>query len=209
MQPFWEKDYNEDGYFAFGNPSFEVIEQTKNLPPNATVLDIGCGDGRHAIYLAKLGFNVEAIDISESGIAKINRYKELHQLHNLKAYVQDAATYPFEKSFDLIISHGVFHFMPRDAWEHLIHQMKKQTNENGCNIITVFTDEVPIPDDLAPFVHGIFKDGELQNLFNDWTISLYRSYTFEDEHENNIHHCHAANKLVAIKPFTGKGETNI
>ncbi|MFT9816667.1 hypothetical protein [Lysinibacillus sp. NPDC056185] len=34
MQPFWGNDYKEDGYYAFGNPSIEVIEQTKNLPPN-------------------------------------------------------------------------------------------------------------------------------------------------------------------------------
>lgn len=34
MQPFWENDYKEDEYYAFGNPNIEVIEQTKNLPPN-------------------------------------------------------------------------------------------------------------------------------------------------------------------------------
>ncbi len=110
QQPFWEKEYLADTHFAFGNPSEEVVEWVKKLPADARILDIGCGDGRHAVYLAQLGFKVEAIDISEAGIAKINRYKASHQLHNLQADVQDIITYQFSDTYDCIISHTTISF---------------------------------------------------------------------------------------------------
>ncbi len=77
--------------------------------------------------------------------------------------------------------------------------MQDYTKIEGINIITVFTDEVDIPEDLAPFVTGICQEGEIRELYEQWSIAFYRSYQFEDQHENNIRHCHAANKLVAIK----------
>jgi len=199
LKPFWEQDYLADTHYAFGNPSEEVVEWAKKLPAGARILDIGCGDGRHAVYLAQLGFEVEAIDISEAGIAKINRYKALHQLHNLQAVVQDITTYEFKRSYDCIISHGLFHFLERQDWQRIIQAMQSHTKLDGINMITVFTDEVAIPEDLAPFVKGICKEGEIKDLYQQWSIAYYRSYQFEDQHENNIKHCHAANKLVAIK----------
>ena len=199
VKPFWENDYLEDTHFAFGHPSEEVVEWAKRLPIGARILDIGCGDGRHAVYLAQLGFEVEAIDISEAGIAKINRYKAMHQLHNLQAYVQDATTFEFNSSYDCIISHGLFHFLERKDWHRIIQLMQLHTKINGINIMTVFTDEVAIPEDLAPFIKGICKEGEIKELYERWSIQYYRSYQFEDQHENNIQHCHAANKLVAVR----------
>ncbi|TKI59448.1 methyltransferase domain-containing protein [Lysinibacillus mangiferihumi] len=199
QQPFWEKEYLADTHFAFGNPSEEVVEWAKKLPADARILDIGCGDGRHAVYLAQLGFKVEAIDISEAGIAKINRYKASHQLHNLQADVQDITTYQFSDTYHCIISHGLFHFLAREDWHRIIQLMQDYTKIEGINIITVFTDEVDIPEDLAPFVKGICQEGEIRELYEQWSIAFYRSYQFEDQHENNIRHCHAANKLVAIK----------
>jgi len=35
-----ENDYKEDRYYAFGNPSIEVIEQTKKLPPKTFFFDV-------------------------------------------------------------------------------------------------------------------------------------------------------------------------
>ncbi|WP_313802029.1 methyltransferase domain-containing protein [Cytobacillus sp.] len=199
MEPFWERAYLDDEVETFGKPSEEVINVSKHLNKNSKILDLGCGDGRHAIYLARLGHIVDAIDISKAGIDKINRIKEKLNLTNLKGFIGDATNYEFNCTYDLIISHGLFHFIERNNWANIIHRMKTGTQKGGYNIVTVFTDEVEIPEDLKPYVKGIFHEGELKKLYFDWSIEMHRSYQFEDEHDNNIRHCHAVNKIVARK----------
>ena len=43
----------------------------------------------------------------------------------------------------------------------------------------VFTDRLPQPDDLLPFVHRVFREGELEELYASWDIEFFRSYILE------------------------------
>ena len=51
-----------------------------NIPTGAKVLDVACGKGRHSKTLAKLGFNVTGIDLSENSIADANRCLTLSEV---------------------------------------------------------------------------------------------------------------------------------
>ena len=57
----------------FGKPYTELIDFFTDNPPIGKVLDLGCGQGRNAIPLAILGFEVVGIDISRVGIEQINQ----------------------------------------------------------------------------------------------------------------------------------------
>lgn len=57
---------------SFGEP-VKTVERLAELMPLGFVLDLGAGDGRNALYLARKGFTVKAVDLSEAGIAKLNR----------------------------------------------------------------------------------------------------------------------------------------
>ena len=72
MKPFWESEYLNREKSTFGNPSKEVVDIVQHLEKGARVLDVGCGDGRHSLYLANLGFRVDAFDISENAIKKLD-----------------------------------------------------------------------------------------------------------------------------------------
>lgn len=61
----------------------------------------------------------------------------------------------------------------------------------------IFTDTLPASPDIAEFVIGLARDGELRELYEDWEILQFKSYTFEDEHPGVPKHYHASNKLVA------------
>ncbi|MBQ3498465.1 MAG: hypothetical protein IJA87_04965 [Clostridia bacterium] len=78
--------------------------------------------------------------------------------------------------------------------------LKKWTKANGYNIIALFTDEEPVPEDLKDVMVGVFKNGEIKEYYYDWEIKLFENKKFNDEHENGIKHCHALNKIVAQKP---------
>ena len=69
--PFWETTYQDFAVSSFGKPSQEFYDLIHRMPPHAKVLDLGCGEGRNALFLAKHGCVVTAVDISVSGIQKL------------------------------------------------------------------------------------------------------------------------------------------
>lgn len=196
MKPFWENEYKNIDISTFGKPSREVKELVPNLPVGAKVLDVGCGDGRHSLYLASLGFQVDAFDISKNGIDKINYLKEKLYL-NINTAVCDILDYDFKYKYDVIIIHGVLQFIERNKQPIIIELLKKWTNINGYHVIALFTDEEPIPDDLKDVMVGPFKEGEIKNYYKDWETVMFQSTKFHDEHEGGIKHYHAMNKIIA------------
>jgi tellurite methyltransferase len=197
-KPFWEEGYSDPDAMTFGGPSDEVRDIALRLPVGASVLDVGCGEGRNAIFLSERGFEVTAIDISDAGIRKLRALAEKKGL-NVRASVCDMRDYPFRGRFDVIMSHGCLHLAEREAWEKMIPRFKAQTNPGGFNIIVVFTDAIPPPEDLKDICLGLFRDGELFDLYADWEILVQQSYVKEDQHPGSLRHRHPVNKLVARK----------
>lgn len=198
MKPFWESEYLNKEKSTFGNPSKEVEDIVPFLSKEAKILDVGCGDGRHSLYLADLGFQVDAFDISENAIAKINYLKECNNL-NINTYVCDVLEFEFRYKYDLIIIHGVLQFIEKAKQPKIIELLKKWTNINGYHIVALFTDEEPVPDDLKDIMIGVFRNEEIKAYYKNWQIEMFESRKFNDEHENGIKHCHAMNKIVAKK----------
>lgn len=73
------------------------------------LLDFGCGMGEEAIYFAKLGASVTAIDISEVGVASLKKRAAYHRL-DVRAYEMrcDPTSFP-DESFDRIHGMGILH----------------------------------------------------------------------------------------------------
>lgn len=69
----WNERFGSENSFLGEHPSpflSSVIERLLSLAPGRQALDIACGEGRNSIFLARHGFRVTGIDISDVGIAK-------------------------------------------------------------------------------------------------------------------------------------------
>ena len=79
----WYEELFENYARKYDNESFtqgtigecDFIEKEMNYEKNTRILDIGCGTGRHSIELAKRGYKVVGIDLSE---CLLERAKEKH-----------------------------------------------------------------------------------------------------------------------------------
>ncbi len=70
---FWNRFYSERGRkvpFFVNAPDENLVSNMRNvfIPSRGKALDLGCGPGRNAIYLAKMGFDVDAVDYSKEAI---------------------------------------------------------------------------------------------------------------------------------------------
>ncbi|MCP4538768.1 MAG: methyltransferase domain-containing protein [Chloroflexi bacterium] len=162
-------------------------------------MDLGCGEGRNALFLAENGLDVTAVDISARGIEKLNHLAHAQGLA-MQTRVQDMRDYVFEEQFDLIISHGCLHFIERTDWESLLEQFKAHTKPGRYNVVAVFSDTIKPPDDLKAFCVGLFCEGELFKHYGDWITHVEKSYVLEDQHPGGAEHRHPINKVVAQKP---------
>ncbi|MBO8128638.1 MAG: methyltransferase domain-containing protein [Peptococcaceae bacterium] len=95
-RPFWEDAYQNPNANAFGKPSKEIIQLAHVLSPGSSVLDIGCGEGRNALFLVNQGFRVDAFDISEAGIRKLKNVATESKL-TLNAWVDDITRFHFRE----------------------------------------------------------------------------------------------------------------
>jgi tellurite methyltransferase len=201
-KPFWEKSYQRPGKlntFGGGRPSDAVVKVASKLPAGTKALDLGCGEGRNALYLAGLGFQVSAFDISESGIEKLKAIAHERGLE-IDAIVCDMREYEFPCQFDLNVCQGCLHLIKREEWRILIKRMKEFTTPGGQHIVGVFTDTVPEPEDQRGLMVGLFKEGELLEQYRDWEIIDSHTYRFSHNHPGGLTHEHAGNDIVARKP---------
>lgn len=77
LKPFWEQSYSDNKVSTFAKgPTVDVMEFYEKFPERAIVLDVGCGEGRNSIFMAKKGNTVDAFDVSENGIKKAKQLAE-------------------------------------------------------------------------------------------------------------------------------------
>jgi tellurite methyltransferase len=165
---------------------------------NWTILEVGCGEGKNALFLAEKGFEVHAFDLSEAAILKLNKNAARNNI-KIHTSVQDLRKYDFDRCVDVIISYGTLHFVEKPEWKLFINKAKTKTNPGGLHVMPIFTNTIPASDDIAPFVKGLADEGELFSMYADWELLLTKSYIFDDEHPGVQKHRHASNKIIARK----------
>lgn len=100
--PLYEKLYeNRDENEA--RQLVEFLEQTLSLHTCSDILDLGCGRGRHSINLARKGYNVTGIDLSEEAIKTAREHAESQNVDNLTFHVRDMRN-PLPETFDAIVN---------------------------------------------------------------------------------------------------------
>ncbi|MEJ7831554.1 MAG: class I SAM-dependent methyltransferase [Nocardioides sp.] len=68
-QETWDARYAESSRVWSGNPNPLLVEHAADLAPG-TALDVGCGEGADAVWLATQGWRVTALDVSEVALAR-------------------------------------------------------------------------------------------------------------------------------------------
>lgn len=201
----YDNRYNTEGYYWGLIPNSLCYEIMRMKPPVKPykVLDIGCGEGKDAVFLARNGYNVTAFDASEQGLSKARELAEKCsvKIDFLKADVRD---FRLETDYDIIFSSGVFHYIPSELRESVIDNLKIHTTPNGINVINVFVRKpfIPLPPDIEAeeLAAGDWKSGELFTYYHDWLFRKNEEWIF-DCNSSGVPHKHCMDVLIAEKVF--------
>jgi len=185
----YAKTYDSEEFTKGTIGECDFIEKEINHDKTIKILDIGCGTGRHSIELAKRGYSVTGIDLSES---QLQRAKQKASLESLKIDFKkhDARIPHYLNSFNLVIMlcEGAFSLMETDEMNfQILQNAAKALKANGKLIFTTLNGLFPLFHSVKDFFAKSTKEGRAtckNNTFDLMTFRDYNTTEFVDDSGN-------------------------
>lgn len=183
----WDEKYIKKSELLRPREASENIRKFVEKSTGAKALDLACGAGRNTIYLAKHGYEVDALDIAEAALdalaAEAHR-EEVSALVNAQLADLDTFT-PATETYELII---MMNYLDRG----LIVRAQEGLKREGLFIVeTYMEDEGNEKKDSN--AENLLKKGELKTLFDDGFDVL-----FYEEFENEAYELYSMRKQAIV-----------
>lgn len=133
--PKYELLYRE-GRDVCGAPFKQFVDFFDNFnQKNCRVLDLGCGQGRDALFIARKGHSVFGVDLSETGISQMLEDARKEGL-NVDGMVADIVEFEPDGAYDVILLDRVLHML-KDSDERLavLEKVSHHTKRGGFILI--------------------------------------------------------------------------
>jgi ubiquinone/menaquinone biosynthesis C-methylase UbiE len=185
----YAKKYDKECYVQGTLGECNFIEQEIKQDKSLNIIDIGCGTGRHSIELAKRGYRITGIDLSES---QLKRAREKAKEQGVKVDFQkhDARATPFKDEFDLAIMlcEGGFSLMETDEMNfEILKSATKSLKNNGKFIFTTLNGLFPLFHSVKEFYESAGKEGGSVCKSISFDLMAFRDHNrveFEDDAGN-------------------------
>jgi ubiquinone/menaquinone biosynthesis C-methylase UbiE len=140
----WDRIYHhypsESMPWELGKPRKSLVElvESEKIKPSKT-LDLCCGAGTNPLYLAKQGFDVTAIDISD-GAVKLSKKRIYQENVEMKLLVGSFLMLPFKDNiFDFVFDMGCFHHVETKNRTSFIRGVHNVLKPKGTYFLTCFS----------------------------------------------------------------------
>lgn len=143
-QPWWDERYLSHDAVWSGNPNAQLVAEASHLSPG-TAMDVGCGEGADAIWLAMRGWQVTAVDFAAPALARAAAHADgvADTIEWVRADVRVSAP---AGPFDLVSAH--FIQLPTEPRRALFARLAAAVAPGGTLLVVGHH-----PDDLHTSVH--------------------------------------------------------
>lgn len=157
----WEARYLRGDRPHDGPPS-GLLRRWLPALPRGRALDVGAGLGRNALYLARAGYRVDAIDISPAGLREAERRARRRRLR-VRWIEADLDSYPLPTArYDLVVN---TFFLKR----RLLGALKAAVRPGGVMLLETHLESSRTDGGPSGMRHRL-RAGELQRLFKGWEV---------------------------------------
>jgi SAM-dependent methyltransferase len=133
-------------------PSESVIGWLAGGWIHGDILDIGCGLGDNAIYLAKNGYPVTGLDISPTALSTARQRADDAGVEVTFAVADSTKLDGYTDAFDTVIDSGLFHSLDDDGRRNYAAAVHRATRPGATLLLSCFSDANPVGEDWRPAV---------------------------------------------------------
>jgi tellurite methyltransferase len=131
----WRHGNGHPRYGSCAAPDAAVVDWATDLPAGGFVLDLGCGVGRHVVYLGDCGFRMAGIDISPSGI-RLTQEVCADRRINFEGQISDMTTLPWADGiFDGALSISTIHHHQREGIIRTLGEIRRVLKPGGLLLV--------------------------------------------------------------------------
>lgn len=206
QKTIYQEAYTDDDYYWGLQPNELCYDVLKMFPSDRHIklLDIGCGEGKDALFFARNGYNVTAFDIAQSGIDKLCRLADRYRVY-VKTFRADMMEYRLSEDYDIIYSSRSLHHIHPSMRAEIMENYQSHTKENGINAFNVYVKKPFIgpPPEKDKFAY-LWKSGELFSYYADWKLTHINEMIY-DCHSSGVFHQHTIDIMIAEKVSNFRG----
>lgn len=153
------------------NPAHSEVVAASTIIKPCKALDMGCSNGRNALYLSQLGYHVTAIDANPGAVDMLKSIIAEEGITNINAQVYDINNASLGEGYDFIACTVTLMFLDPARVNAVISNMQSSTLPGGYNLIVcaMNTAEYPCPVNF-PFT---LSEGELSKAYQGWELIKY------------------------------------
>jgi len=189
--------YRKDEYYGGVIPAPECLKVFSLLPSTShlKLLEIGCGEGKNAVFFARCGYDVSALDLSDAGIEKTKRLADNAGVH-VNVFKADLNDFRLDCKYDIIFARNALHFIKPELRCEIIENYRQHTNIGGLHAFNVFIEKPFTSDDFGFAAYSyLWRSGMLLAYYHDWLIEDFSEYIIE----KSPGHQHALNQIYTRK----------
>jgi ubiquinone/menaquinone biosynthesis C-methylase UbiE len=202
----WELAWRQERWAETSPPLPIVVDFAEDLKREGArrVLDLGCGAGRHSILLGKMGFQVVALDVSETALKTLEGRLKTASIDNITLVKHEMRDLPFvENYFDGVVCTNVLHHGRLVEIKRAIREVHRVVREESSAFVVVLSSSdfrrgngkrlerntyVFTRGEERGIIHHFFAREELKSCFRGFKILSFEERLIPVEEGGNRAH---------------------